>query len=220
MAVVIPAREEADRIRRAIASARAPGVEVIVVDAGSEDATREVAGKAGARVLTAAAGRASQLAAGAAATDADVIVFLHADTCLPSGWEPAVRGALADPAVVGGAFAFRFDARSRALRVVEWGVRVRLALAKLPYGDQAIFARASALAAIGGVPQLPILEDLELVRALKARGRLALLALPAVTSARRYLERGVFRSVARNTLALAALSLGVSHARIAAWYNR
>jgi len=191
-----------------------------VVDGGSRDATRERAVAAGARVVTAEPGRARQLAAGAGAAEAEAILFLHADTRLSPGWDAAVRHALADPAVVGGAFAFRFAEPGLALRVVEWGVRARLALARLPFGDQALFARASALAAIGGVPQAPIMEDLDLVRALGRRGRLALLPLPAVTSARRYLERGVFRTVARNTLAMLAWSLGLDRTRIAAWYRR
>jgi rSAM/selenodomain-associated transferase 2 len=220
IAVVIPALEEAGRIAYAIESARAAGVEIIVADGGSRDATRERALAAGARVVRAEPGRARQLAAGAVAADADVLLFLHADTTLPAGWSDAVRSALADPAVAGGAFAFRFEERSLALAFVEWGVRVRLALARLPFGDQALFVRSSLLDAIGGVPQAPIMEDLDLVRALKAHGRLALLPQAAVTSARRYLEQGVFRSVARNTLALAAFWLGLDRARVAAWYRR
>ncbi len=217
---MIPTRNEADRIEHCIEGARAAGVEIIVADGGSCDATRERAHAAGARVVTGPPGRARQLEAGARAAEADAILFLHADTCLPPGWADAVRGALLDPAVVGGAFAFRFAEPGLALRVVEWGVRVRLALAGLPFGDQALFARRSALEAIGGVPQAEIMEDVDMVRALAKRGRLALLPLPVVTSARRYLARGVFRTVAKNTLALAALWLGLDRARVAAWYRR
>ncbi len=217
---MIPTLEEQDRVAHAIQSARAPGVEIIVADGGSRDATRQRAVAAGARVVAAEPGRARQLAAGARAAAADVILLLHADTRLAPGWADAVRAALADPAVVGGAFAFRFAERGFALRLVEWGVRARLALAGLPYGDQALFARRGALEAIGGVPDAPIMEDLDLVRALRRRGRLALLPLPATTSARRYLERGVARTVAKNALALLGWALGVDRARIAAWYRR
>jgi rSAM/selenodomain-associated transferase 2 len=221
VAVVIPARNEAGRVAHAIASARATGVEIIVADGGSGDATRAEAVAAGGRIVESEPGRARQLAAGArAAAGADAILFLHADTQLPRGWKDAVEAALAEPGVAGGAFAFRFAEPGLALRVVEWGVRVRLALARLPFGDQALFARASALAAIGGVPQAEIMEDVDLVRALRRQGRLALLPLPAVTSARRYLERGVLRTVARNTLALFGYALGLDRARLAAWYRR
>ncbi len=217
---MIPTLQEADRIAHAIESARAPGVEIIVADGGSRDATRERAVAAGARVVAARPGRARQLAAGASATEADAILFLHADTRLLPGWADAVRAALSEPGVAGGAFRFRFAEPGLALRIVEWGVRLRLALGGLPYGDQALFARRSALDAIGGVPQAEIMEDLDLARALSRRGRLALLPLAAVTSARRYLERGVFRTVAKNTLAALAYTFGLDRARVAAWYRR
>jgi rSAM/selenodomain-associated transferase 2 len=220
IAVVIPTLQEADRIAHAIESARAPGVEILVADAGSSDATRERALAAGARVVACEPGRARQLAAGARAAEADVLLFLHADTRLPAGWAEAVRAVLSDPHVAGGAFGFRFAERSPALALVEWGVRLRLALARLPYGDQAIFVRRSVLDAIGGVPQAPLMEDLDLVRAIQRAGRLALLPEPAVTSARRYLERGVFRTVAKNAVALLGWALGIDRARIAAWYRR
>lgn len=194
---------------------------MIVVDGGSRDATAARAEAAGARVIASAPGRARQLAAGAeAAQGAEAIVFLHADSTLPAGWTARVEAALADARVAGGAFAFRFAERGALLRLVELGVRLRLALARLPYGDQALFVRASVLRALGGVPQAPIMEDLDLVRGMRAHGRVALLAAPVTTSARRYAQRGVLRTMWRNWLALAAWSLGLDRARIAAWYRQ
>jgi rSAM/selenodomain-associated transferase 2 len=221
IAVVIPARDEEEHIEAAIRSAREAGARVIVVDGGSRDATVPRAKESGALVLASALGRARQLAAGAeAAGDADAFVFLHADSTLPAGWAARVERALADPQVAGGAFAFRFAERGALLRFVELGVRLRLALARLPYGDQGLFVRGSVLRALGGVPQTPIMEDLDLVRGMRAHGRLALLRDPVTTSARRYQARGVLRTMLRNWLALAAWSLGVDRARIAAWYAR
>lgn len=217
---MIPALHEADRIRASLASARAPGVEVVVVDGGSRDRTCALAREAGARVIVSPPGRARQMAAGAAATRAEVILFLHADTTLPAGWSAAVRAALADPAVVGGAFRLRFDDRSHAMRLVEWGARLRVALAGLPYGDQALFVRRRALEAIGGVPQTPLMEDVDLVRRLRRRGRLAVLEAAVVTSARRYREGGVLRTWLRHALALAADTAGVDRARIRRWVGR
>lgn len=172
-------------------------------------------------MVSCAPGRARQLAAGAAAAaHADVVLFLHADTDLPEGWAGKVRAALADAEVVGGAFAFRLRGEGWALRIVEGWVRVRLMLFRLPYGDQALFARRTALEAIGGVPQVPIMEDLDLVRGLRRQGRFALLDAPALTSARRYQARGFTRTVARNLLALVAWRLGLDRERVAAWYRR
>jgi rSAM/selenodomain-associated transferase 2 len=221
IAVVIPTLHEAHRIQDAIRSARAPGVEIIVADGGSGDATPGRAREAGARVVVSERGRARQLEAGVrAAGGADVLLFLHADTTLPPGFADALREALADPAVAGGAFGFRFDERRAWLCFVEWGVRLRLALARLPYGDQALFVRREVLEAIGGVPQAPIMEDLDLVAAMKRHGRLALLPVSAVTSARRYREHGVLRTVLRHAFALAAWKLGVDRERVARWYQR
>lgn len=223
---MIPALQEADCIRAAVGSARAPGVEILVVDGGSRDATRELAREAGARVIGSEPGRARQLAAGVDATAAGALLFLHADTSLPAGYASSVLGALTDPEVVGGAFRFRFaregalsGLRRALLRTIEWGVAWRLRLFELPYGDQALFVRRSALERAGGVPQAPILEDLDLVRALKRSGRLVLLSASVTTSPRRYLERGPLRSVLRNAGILAGDALGIDRARLAAWYR-
>lgn len=227
IAVVIPALDEADRVAQAVASARAPGVEILVVDGGSRDATRERAREAGARVIASERGRARQLAAGARAAAAEVLVFLHADSRLPPGFAGAVGAALEDAAVAGGAFRLRFEREPGAgrllrlgLRVLEAGVALRVALFGLPYGDQALFARRSALERAGGVPQVPILEDLDLVAALRRTGRFVVLPAPVVTSPRRYLARGLARTWLRNAGALAAWRLGVDRTRLAAWYRR
>jgi len=219
IAVVIPALDEAEWVAAAVESARGSGVDVLVVDGGSRDGTLQRAREAGARVLEAQPGRARQLAAGARAAAGEAVVFLHADTRLPAGWHAAVERALADPGVVGGAFRLRFAERGPALRLVEWGARLRARLFALPYGDQALFARREALERIGGVPQARIMEDLDLVRALKRCGRLALVSLAVETSGRRYRGR-VLRHMLRNGLALAAWRLGVDRERVAAWYAR
>ncbi len=220
IAVVIPALDEAERVVGAIESAAAPDVDVVVVDGGSRDDTRQRAAAAGARVVASGPGRARQLQTGVRETRSDVVVFLHADTRLPPDFTDALRASLTDSRVVGGAFRFRFDDPRFRLRVVEWGTRVRVALFRLPYGDQALFVRRSALEEIGGVPQVPIMEDLDLVKALRRRGRIAVLRLPATTSARRYLAGGVFRTTLRNTAAASAWLLGLDRVRVAAWYRR
>jgi hypothetical protein len=139
---------------------------------------------------------------------------------LPPGYIGALANALADPAVVGGAFRMAFDRSSPALRLVEWGARLRVAVFRLPYGDQALFVRREALEAIGGIPQVPILEDLDLVAALRRIGRLVILPQTATTSARRYIAGGVWRTMFSHWLAAAAWGLGVDRERIAGWLGR
>ena len=214
--MVIPTLDEAETVEAAIASARSAD-EIVVVDGGSLDRTADRARAVGAQLITSPRGRARQLDAGWRATGAEVVLFLHADTRLPHGWADAVRVALSEPDVAGGAFRLRFDERSLALRIVEFGAQRRAAWAGLPYGDQAIFARRTALAAIGGIAQVPIAEDLDLARDLRSQGRLALLPLAIATSARRYQKHGALRTWARHTIALAAWRLGVDRARIARW---
>jgi rSAM/selenodomain-associated transferase 2 len=221
IAVVIPTLHEADRIQDAVRSALAPGVEVIVADGGSRDATRVLAREAGAGVVASSPGRARQLQTGAeAAGGAEAILFLHADTRLPEGWATAVRNALEVPGVAGGAFGFHFAETGSGLRLLEWGVRLRLRLFRMPYGDQALFVRSRVLEDMGGVPRAPIMEDLDLVREIKRRGRLVLLPQSVSTSARRYLERGAARTWLRNAGALVAYALGVDRDRVARWYRR
>jgi rSAM/selenodomain-associated transferase 2 len=220
LSVVIPALDEAGTIADAVRSAAAGGAEVIVVDGGSADGTRESAEAAGARVFHSSPGRARQLGVGAGRARGEAIVFLHADTLLPSGWRRGVAAALADPRVAGGCFRLRFDPPSLALAFVAWGVRLRVALLGLPYGDQALFVRRQVLERIGGVPQVPIMEDLDLARALRREGRLARLPLAVTTSGRRYRARGTLRTVLRNLLALSAWGLDLDRQRLAAWYRR
>lgn len=243
ISVVIPALDESDQIAGAVESAagrKAPTssmdetptvgedrvlvgteVDVWVVDGGSRDDTVERARTLGARVLCTEPGRARQLQAGFAACDGDIVLFLHADTRLPRGWAEAVRRSLADAGTIGGAFRLRFaDRRRLSLRVVEWGARARVALFGMPYGDQAIFVRRSALEALGGVPQSSWMEDLDLVRAMKRRGRLASIRLPATTSTRRYEARGVWPTALRHLMALVAWRLGLDRDRTAAWVRR
>jgi len=220
LSVVIPTLDEAEWIAASVSSAVGGADEVLVVDGGSRDGTPDRAEAVGARIISSTPGRARQLGVGAEAARGDVVLFLHADTQLPDGWDAAVRRALGDADVVGGAFRLRFDERSPVFRLLEWGTRLRVALLRLPYGDQALFVRRSVLDAIGGLPQVPIMEDLDLVAALKRRGRLVLLALPVTTSARRYCERGPLRTAVLNLLAALAWACGLERARIAAWYRR
>jgi rSAM/selenodomain-associated transferase 2 len=195
-------------------------LEILVVDGGSCDGTRGIALGAGARVIQGDRGRARQLELGWRSTAGEAVLFLHADTRLEPGWVDAVTRALRDPSVSGGAFRLRFEGEGASLRLLELGVRVRVKLLGLPYGDQAIFVRRSILEEMGGIPSEELMEDLDLVAAIKARGRLALLSHHAITSPRRYIEHGALRTVARHLLALAAWRLGVDRRRVAGWVHR
>lgn len=218
ISVVIPALNERARIARAVGRVLRAGVrEAVVVDGGSSDGTAEAAAAAGARVLESKPGRGIQQNVGARAARGSVLVFLHADTLLPDDFPRKVADALARPGVSGGAFRFRLDERGWTMRCVEWMVELRCRLWRTPYGDQALFTTAETFRAVGGFPETPLLEDYELVRRLRRRGRIVLADGDAVTSARRWRKLGLLRATWSNNVCLVAYWLNISPDRIARW---
>ncbi|MCF8032780.1 MAG: TIGR04283 family arsenosugar biosynthesis glycosyltransferase [Desulfarculaceae bacterium] len=221
ISVIIPALNEEKTIAATVASALgASGAEVLVVDGGSRDATMQQAEAAGAKVMRASRGRASQMNAGAARARGDVLLFLHADTRLPLGWQREVARILALPNVAAGAFAFRLDHRPAGLRFIELSVAARCRWAGLPYGDQGLFLTHRVFQRAGGFPNLPIMEDCEMIRRLRALGRVALSPAPAVTSARRWQRRGALATTGLNFLVVGAFYLGFSPAFLRRFYDR
>jgi rSAM/selenodomain-associated transferase 2 len=221
LSIVIPALDEAGNLARGLPElrARAPGAEIIVVDGGSADDSRDVvAGVASVRWMTSARGRARQMNAGAQAARGEILVFLHADTRLPPGAATAVVDALADPAVVAGRFDVRLDSRRPLLAVVGWMMNQRSRLTGICTGDQAIFVRRTVFQALGGYADIPLMEDIELSRRLRRRGRLAPLRLRVTTSARKWEREGVVRTIVLMWTLRLLYALGVAPARLHRWY--
>ncbi len=222
LTVVIPALNEAAALPRtlaALAPLRARGCEVIVVDGGSRDATVALASRGADRVLAASRGRGAQLAAGVAAARGPVVWMLHADTLPPPHADRLILAALADGRRVWGRFDVRLEGAHPLLRVVERLMNLRSRLTGIATGDQGIFARAEALAHIGGVPAQPLMEDVELSRRLKRLSRPACLRACVRTSARRWLERGVLRTILLMWRLRLAYFLGASPEALARRYG-
>ena len=220
LSVIIPAVDEEACVSLAVASAKAaaPGVEVLVVDGGSRDHTREAASAAGASVLEAPRSRGVQLDLGARRASGDWLVFLHADTRLEAGWAEALLRLPED--VVGGAFRFAVDSPRRGYRSIEAGVALRCRLLRLPYGDQAIFARRAAYLTVGGFPPLPLMEDVAFARRLARAGRLAFPRVRALTSCRRWERHGLVGTTLCNWGLLALYAAGLAPERLAKIYYR
>jgi rSAM/selenodomain-associated transferase 2 len=187
LSVIIPTLDEAQALGPTLdAVARLGGpVEVLVVDGGSGDGTVNLARARGASVLTAPRGRGSQQHAGARAATGDVFWFLHADTLPPADAAERITAALADPVVVAGHFAIRFDGPDRSARLLTW-LYPHLSWLGLCYGDSGIFVRRSAYERAGGFRAHPLFEDLDLLGRLRRLGRVVRLSATVVTSSRRF----------------------------------
>lgn len=195
--------------------------EVIVVDAGSGDVTREIAAAAGATVLASPRRqRAAQMNCGARQARGEALLFLHADTRLRPDSLAVVERALTRPGVVGGAFARRFDHPSRVVRwscaLADWRGR----LTGWFFGDQAMFARREAFATLGGFREWDIFEDVDFARRLRRLGRTVLLGPPIVSSGRRFARGPAWRRVFGDAWLTCRYALGADPQAVAAELRR
>lgn len=218
----MPVLDEALRIDAALdALGRTPGIhEVIVVDGGSRDETAAIVRRhAGVRFVEVGRGRGGQQNAGARCARGDVLLFLHADVTLPREAAAAITGALADAAVVAGAFRTRtLTDRPSWLARWLWLADIRSRVTRFPYGDQALFVRRGAFEAVGGFPDQPLMEDVELARRLARAGRVVTLREQVAVSGRRFLAHPLRTIVMMRTFPL-LYRLGVSPDRLARLYG-
>ena len=218
ISIVIPTLNEAEHLRGTLDALRQADVhEIIVADGGSVDKTADIAEACGATVVRCERGRGMQFNAGAAAAGGEILLFLHADTSLPACFEARVREILEKPDVSAGVFSLRIDGRRRSYRVIERLVAWRSRFLGLPYGDQALFMTTETFQSVGRYPEFAAMEDFELVRRLRRIGRIAIAPEQVLTSARRWSERGVWRTTTLNAACVAAYLCGVSPQRIASW---
>jgi len=215
---VVPTLDEEPAVRENLAAAIAAADEVVVSDGGSRDRTCEVAGSLGARVVEGPAGRGAQLNRGAAATDAELLLFLHADTTLPAGAADAVHAAVAS-GCCGGGFRVRFEPTRPLFRFGAAIANARSRFTGIALGDQAQFVTRETFARLGGYREWPLLEDLDFARRLKRAGRVAMLPLAVTTSARRFVQRGPVRTVATNWLIWTLFACGVPPTRLVRLYR-
>jgi rSAM/selenodomain-associated transferase 2 len=219
LSVVIPARNDSAALARTLDHLlRLPGMdgaEVVVAAVGDLAGTaRAVDGRA--RLLRPdGSTRAELMNAGAAAAQGEVLFFLHADSFPPSEALALIGRALADPRTVGGAFEHRFAEPGWSLRAITLINRVRYRLTHNYYGDQGQFVRADVFRALGGFRDLRLMEDLDFAQRLKRRGRSVLIRTPLVTSGRRFLARGPWRTFFFIVWLLARWTLGLDTERYA-----
>jgi rSAM/selenodomain-associated transferase 2 len=225
--IVVPVLNEAAILELALMrlKAIAPSCPVIVVDGGSADGSAEIARRHFPTAACPAANRGAQMNQGARVLSADILLFLHADSALPDGFEAQIEHALADPRVVAGCFRLRFDSERTMLRLYSWCTQFPGRF--LHFGDQGFFFRREAFERLNGYRELPFMEDADILRRLRAPGFLGLgrrlgkfVVLPAAvtTSARRFLQTGIVRQQLVNILIVTLFELGVSARRLARLY--
>ena len=192
--------------------------EIIIVDGGSSDGTRELAARFQVKVVSSERGRARQMNCGAGAASGDVLLFLHADTRLPTSALHDISAALSDARFLGGRFDVELDGEHWVLPLVGRMISYRSRISKVGTGDQGIFVRRAVFERMHGFEDIPLMEDIAFCRTLKRMGEVACLRSRVVTSARRWEVDGVWRTIFRMwTIKLLYLA-GVSPARLKQFY--
>jgi rSAM/selenodomain-associated transferase 2 len=224
LSLVIPVLNESESINgnlRHISELNVDGsAEIIVVDGDPQGSTIRTIKPEGVRTAVAEKGRAGQMNHGAALATGDILLFLHADTRLPSSAFALIRSTMNDKRYVGGAFDLGFDTKRAIFKITEMYVFLRTRLTKIPFGDQAIFIRREYFEKIGGYRDLPIMEDVELMRRIRKRAdNIRIIPRKVKTSVRRYEQEGILSCTLRNWLLQISYALGISPQRLVKWYK-
>jgi rSAM/selenodomain-associated transferase 2 len=222
LSIVVPVLDEASGIGATLESLRglrARGCEVVVVDGGSRDATREIAAPGADRVIESPRGRAAQMNAGARAASGDILLFLHADTRLPPGADQSVRLGMGRTQARWGRFDVTIAGASPMLRVVARSMNARSRMTGIATGDQAIFVRRDAFEGVGGFPEIPLMEDIALSKRLKRVSPPLCLRDRVVTSGRRWERHGTLRTILLMWRLRLAFALGADPRRLARDYD-
>ena len=222
LSIIVPVLDEAGTIEaclEALQAMRAAGAEVVVVDGASRDGTRALAAPLADRVIDATRGRAAQMNAGARASGGDILLFLHADTVLPPGAFDVLRAGLERSGREWGRFDVAIASERPILALVALLMNARSRATGIATGDQAIFVRRAAFESVGGFPEIPLMEDVAISKALKRRSAPLCLRERAVTSGRRWERRGTLRTIVLMWRLRLAYALGADPHRLARRYE-
>lgn len=220
--IIVPVLNESALIRAFLEQLRAvaPNAEVIVVDGGSDDGTPELSSGLADRVLKSSRGRARQMNAGAAVARGEVFWFLHADSVIPAHALEEIGKVLHEDSIVGGCFRLRLPGREWIYRVSDSLGNIGVQVFGFALGDHGIFCRRQAFLSAGQFPDVPLMEDAELYRALRRRGRMRQLRPAIVGNQRRYEELGPYRTTFYYTLILGLYLAGARMSTLKAVYRR
>ncbi|MDG6025280.1 MAG: glycosyltransferase [Candidatus Brocadia sp.] len=218
ISVVIPALNEESHLEKTLQSVtkQEGDYEFFVVDGGSSDNTVTIA-KRYTTVINSLRGRAIQMNTGAKACSGDILLFLHADTILPDCAFREIRKRMKDVSVAGGSFYIAFDADTFILKGVSFVTRFNFRL--FHFGDQGIFVRRTVFQTLQGYKEMPIMEDYDFYKRLGKQGKVILIRMPVISSARRFVRKGVIRQLFMNKLVVLAYWAGVDIQTIKRFYD-
>ena len=223
ISVVVPSWKDAESLAKLVpALAQFERVhQIVIVDASADQATEQLAIRHGAILLKCSApNRGAQMNVGAMFASGDVVLFHHADTELTEAHLASIQTALTDPEIIGGAFYRKFDSRHPHLKWLEKIARVVSRKGGTMYGDQSIFARRELFLQMQGFAKIPLMEDVEFSRRLRAAGKVVLLDPPVQTSGRRHERNGAWKTTIQNGLFIVLYKCGVSPVTLHRWYYR
>lgn len=224
ISIILPVLQESERINQAIAHLRGlrsdAAIEIIVVDGDPQGGTAKAIRDREVKTVISEKSRARQMNCGAALASGEVLLFLHADTLLPGDGLARVKAAMADDRYAAGAFDLGIRTERRIFRVTEKYVALRTRLTRVPFGDQAVFVRKEYFHSIGGYKDIPLMEDVELMKRIRKRGdTIFIVPEKVMTSARRWEQEGILCCTLRNWALQLFYLLGVPPERLARWYK-
>jgi rSAM/selenodomain-associated transferase 2 len=224
ISVIIPVLNERAHIHKCLENLQTQGLadsrQIIVVDGDAEGSTIDLVRDGEVLCLKSAPGRGRQMNAGAAVADGEILLFLHVDTVLPAGALENISGIMATQKYVAGAFDLAIDSKRLFLKYIAFRARCRSRQNRIPYGDQAIFIRRDYFERLGGFSEIPIMEDVDLMRRIKKdRQKIHILRDRVLTSPRRWEAEGPLYTTMRNQFLLSLYYLGVSPERLSRLYG-
>lgn len=225
LSIIVPVLHETEAVNPFIEHIRKVGkgedYEIIVVDGSSEEDTINAIKDRDVIKKTSPKGRARQMNAGAAVASGEILLFLHVDTKLPLNSFKKIREVLENSRYVGGAFDLELDTQKRSLKFIAWTARIRVRFTEIPYGDQAIFLRKDYFNNIGYYRDIPLMEDVELMKRIKRLGgKIYIIKDPVRSSPRKWLQDGIFYTTFRNHIIRMLYFLGVSPNKLVKLYYK
>ena len=221
ISIIIPTLNEENNLNDLLSSLQAyQNIEIIIADGGSTDRTVDIARDHTVQVVTSPVGRGIQQNNGAKSASGNILVFLHCDTMLPDDFPNIIHSVLNQPETAAGAFRLKINAKERGYRLIEWGVNIRTRFLNLPYGDQVLFMKKKVFDQAGGFPNLPLLEDIMLIRRLKHLGKIKITKTSVITSARRWKRLGMVQTTLINQIILIGYLVGIKPKTLARLYYK